>query len=125
MAADFHVDFLGCKISQTDAESIRDALVAAGHGESASNHEATVHVINTCCITAEAEAKSRKRVRKAVRSGGEDVHVFVTGCGATLHPESYADLGAQVTTLPGGAAGAAAAIVRAADQLPDLGCKGV
>jgi len=30
----FSVDFLGCKISHTDAESVREALLAAGHTES-------------------------------------------------------------------------------------------
>lgn len=114
----FSVDFLGCKISHTDAESIRDALLAAGHSDAA---DAKLHVLNTCCITAEAEKKSRKRARQLATDGGR---VFVTGCGATLRPDSYSDLGDRVTALPGAAVSAIPAIVRSADQLADLGCKG-
>lgn len=117
---DFSIDFLGCKISQTDAEAVRDALTSAGHHE---REVGSVRVLNTCCITAEAEKKSRKRVRRLLAED-EQARVFVTGCGATLRPEVYDDLGTRVTTLPGAAALAAPAIVAAADELADLACKG-
>jgi threonylcarbamoyladenosine tRNA methylthiotransferase MtaB len=116
---DFSVDFLGCKISQTDAEAVREALQQAGHSEASS---AAVRVVNTCCITAEAERKSRKKVRRLASDA--DAKVFVTGCGATLRPESYSQLGDNVVALPGAAASHAAAIVSAADELAGLGCKG-
>lgn len=119
--ADYSIDFLGCKISQTDAEAIGDALAHAGHA--AAGEGARIRVVNTCCITAEAEKKSRKKVRQLARSG-DDVHVFVTGCGASLRPEAYADLGERVTALPGAASLAAQQIVREADRLAGLACKG-
>lgn len=115
----FTVEFLGCKISQTDAEAIRDALVDAGH-EPASASD--LHVVNTCCITAEAEKKSRQKVRRAARSGQR---VFVTGCGATLHPDAYRDEAGLVTVLPGAATLHAPTIVAEADRLAALGCAGV
>ena len=40
-----------------------------------------MRVVNTCCVTAEAVAKSRKAVRRAARSAER---VFVTGCAANL-----------------------------------------
>src|SRR5919108_911986 len=52
----FHVKFLGCKVSQADAMLARSRLLEAGHVE-APEDEAELHVINTCCITNEAEAK--------------------------------------------------------------------
>ena len=55
--ASFAVKFLGCKVSQADAMLARQALLAAGH-EEAAEADADLHVINTCCITSEAEAKS-------------------------------------------------------------------
>ena len=55
--ASFAVKFLGCKVSQADAMLARRALLAAGHTE-APDADAELHVINTCCITAEAEAKT-------------------------------------------------------------------
>jgi threonylcarbamoyladenosine tRNA methylthiotransferase MtaB len=56
--ASFSVDFLGCKVSQTDAQEIRERLVADGHLES-DLAQADVAVVNTCCVTNEAVRKSR------------------------------------------------------------------
>ncbi len=64
--ATFAVKFLGCKVSQADAMLARSALLQAGHSE-APEDEAELHVINTCCITSEAEAKSRQSVRRSLR----------------------------------------------------------
>ena len=47
--ATFTVDFLGCKVSNTDAQELRERLVADGHVET----EAVTYVavLNTCCVT--------------------------------------------------------------------------
>ena len=60
-----------------DAQEIRERLAADGHAE-AEPERARVRVVNTCCVTAEAVAKSRKAVRRAARDGAE--RVLVTGC---------------------------------------------
>ncbi|MCW2920433.1 MAG: modification enzyme MiaB family [Thermoleophilia bacterium] len=129
MSTGYDVDFLGCKISHTDAQAISDALAAAGHRqlpgttpEQASNPD--VRVINTCCITGEAEKKSRQRVRRAVNATGVDGRVFVTGCGASNGAERYEQIDDRVTVLPGAASRAASAIVEAADHLAGLACRG-
>jgi threonylcarbamoyladenosine tRNA methylthiotransferase MtaB len=77
--ATFSVAFLGCKVSQTDAHEIRERLVADGHVETASGGE--IAVVNTCCVTNEAVAKSRQAARRAARSADR---VFLTGCAANL-----------------------------------------
>jgi threonylcarbamoyladenosine tRNA methylthiotransferase MtaB len=118
----YEVDFLGCKISHTDAQAIGDALEAAGHDADAA--AAGVKVLNTCCITAEAEKKSRQRVRRMLKDADEHTRVFVTGCGASNRPEQYAGIDERVTVLPGAASLAASAIVEAADALAGLGCRG-
>jgi threonylcarbamoyladenosine tRNA methylthiotransferase MtaB len=118
----FEVDFLGCKISQTDAQSIGDVLADAGLVEDASTAE--VRVVNTCCITGEAEKKSRRRVRRMLDETSDDGRVFVTGCGASNRPEQYAELDRRVTVLPGAASLAAGAIVEAAHAMTGLGCHG-
>jgi threonylcarbamoyladenosine tRNA methylthiotransferase MtaB len=75
----FAVRFLGCKVSHTDAQAVREALVASGHRELATG--ADVAVVNTCCVTNEAVAKSRKEVARAARTHRR---VYVTGCAANL-----------------------------------------
>jgi len=77
--ATFSVDFLGCKVSQTDAQEIRERLVADGHAET--DNSAEVAVVNTCCVTHEAVRKSRQAARRAAR---RSARVYVTGCGARL-----------------------------------------
>ena len=123
MSTGYKVDFLGCKISHTDAQAIGDALASAGHVEDTT--DAAVRVVNTCCITGEAEKKSRQRVRKMVGALPVDTgRVFVTGCGAANGAERYEQIDERVTVLPGAAALAASAIVEAADALSGLGCRG-
>jgi threonylcarbamoyladenosine tRNA methylthiotransferase MtaB len=78
MAA-FSVDFLGCKVSQTDAQEIRERLAADGHTDTAEGAE--VAVLNTCCVTHEAVRKSRQAARRAAKRAGR---VYVTGCAARL-----------------------------------------
>jgi threonylcarbamoyladenosine tRNA methylthiotransferase MtaB len=96
--ATFTVDFLGCKVSQTDAQEIRERLVADGHVEA--GDAADVAVINTCCVTHEAVRKSRQAVRRAARGARR---VYVTGCAANLAGDDLADLPENVTVvrLPG------------------------
>jgi threonylcarbamoyladenosine tRNA methylthiotransferase MtaB len=77
--ATFSVRFLGCKVSYTDAQSVRERLLADGHSESANG--ADVAVVNTCCVTHEAVSKSRQAVSRAART---HERVYVTGCGANL-----------------------------------------
>src|SRR5277367_6103074 len=90
----FNVDFLGCKVSHVDAQEIRDRLLADGHLETATG--ARVAVVNGCCVTNEAAAKSRKAAARAART---HQRVYVTGCVANLAPETLAGLPANVTVV--------------------------
>src|SRR5580765_4667741 len=94
--ARFGVDFLGCKVSHVDVHGIRERLLADGHVEAAAGAEADVAVINTCCVTNEALAKSRKAAARAARSHGR---VYVTGCGANLAGAGLSGLPANVTVV--------------------------
>jgi threonylcarbamoyladenosine tRNA methylthiotransferase MtaB len=77
----FSVEFLGCKVSHVDAHAIRERLLADGHDEAPGN--ADVAVVNGCCVTNEAAAKSRKAAVRAARS---HARVYLTGCAANLEP---------------------------------------
>jgi threonylcarbamoyladenosine tRNA methylthiotransferase MtaB len=112
----FAVKFLGCKVSQADAMLARDALLAAGHTE-VPEAEADLHVINTCCITNEAEAKSRQSVRRSLGTAGQ---VFVAGCATNLNAAQFADLDARVTPFVGTANDVAAAIGTESGACVDL-----
>jgi threonylcarbamoyladenosine tRNA methylthiotransferase MtaB len=91
--ASFSTRFLGCKVSQTDAQQVRERLLADGHVES---RNADVAVVNTCCVTHEAVRKSRQAVARAARM---HARVYVTGCGANLSGEAFAGMPASVTVV--------------------------
>jgi threonylcarbamoyladenosine tRNA methylthiotransferase MtaB len=93
--ASFSVRFLGCKVSHVDAHAVRERLLADGHEEL--DRYADVAVVNTCCVTHEAVAKSRKEAARAARTHGR---VYVTGCGANLAGDAFAGLPANVVVVP-------------------------
>jgi threonylcarbamoyladenosine tRNA methylthiotransferase MtaB len=93
----FAVEFLGCKVSMTDAQEVREQLTAAGHAE-VGPERAAVRIVNTCCVTAEAVAKSRKAIRRAARTAER---VLVTGCGANLDGAAFEGVAANVTVVRG------------------------
>jgi threonylcarbamoyladenosine tRNA methylthiotransferase MtaB len=105
--ATFAVKFLGCKVSQADAMLARARLLAAGHEEAPAD-DAELHVINTCCITREAEAKSRQAARRSLTAGAD--RVVVTGCAANLNAEQFRDIGPRVSALVGTAEEVAAEV---------------
>ena len=92
--ATFSVEFLGCKVSHTDAQALRERLVADGHRES--RGETDVTVVNTCCVTHEAVRKSRQAVRRAARRSGK---VYMTGCAANLAGSALAGLPTNVRVI--------------------------
>jgi threonylcarbamoyladenosine tRNA methylthiotransferase MtaB len=93
--ATFSARFLGCKVSHTDAQEIRERLLADGHEERGGN--ADVAVVNTCCVTHEAIRKSRQAAARAAQSHGR---VYVTGCGANLAGEAFSGMPDNVVVLP-------------------------
>src|SRR3954449_2093078 len=90
--AGFSIRFLGCKVSHTDAQEIREALLADGHVDGRTD----VAVVNTCCVTHEAVRKSRQAARRASRTHGR---VYVTGCAANLAADAFAGLPGNVTVV--------------------------
>src|SRR5919197_6586344 len=91
--ATFSIRFLGCKVSHVDAHEVREALLRDGHVEA---DDADVAVVNTCCVTNEAIAKSRKEAARAARTHRR---VYVTGCGANLAADAFAGLPENVIVV--------------------------
>src|SRR5918911_4199030 len=92
--ATFSVRFLGCKVSHVDSHAVRERLLAEGHEEREGVSE--VAVVNTCCVTHEAVAKSRKEAARAARTHRR---VYITGCGANLSGEAFAGLPDNVVVV--------------------------
>jgi len=93
--ATFSTKFLGCKVSHSDVQELRERLLADGHDERAQG--ADVAVINTCCVTNEAVRKSRQAARRAART---HARVYVTGCAANLAADDFAGVPDNVIVVP-------------------------
>ena len=101
--ATFSTRFLGCKVSFADQQAIRERLLTDGHAEVVGSGD--VAVVNTCCVTNEAVAKSRQAAARASRTHAK---VYVTGCAANLPGDAFAGLPANV-----------AVVARRSDELAD------
>lgn len=76
---------LGCRLNQFETDLMADALRADGFETVPFTAEADVYVVNTCTVTARADADSRRLVRQAVRRNPL-AFVVATGCYAQANP---------------------------------------
>lgn len=110
----FTTRFLGCKVSFSDEQAIRERLRSDGHVDGGA--DADVAVINTCCVTNEAVAKSRQAAAQAARRHGR---VYVTGCAANLPGGAFAGLPGNVQVVARRSEDIAAAV---AGEVGTIGC---
>ena len=80
---------LGCKVNQSEVDAAARLLRSRGVAVVGSHDAADLVLVNTCTVTAEADAKSRAAVRRARREN-PDAAVIVTGCSVQTAPETFA-----------------------------------
>ena len=85
-----YLDTIGCRLNQSEIESMARGFRAAGHEIVHSADLADMAVVNTCAVTNEAAADSRGKIRQMARAGVDQV--VATGCWATLQPEQALSL---------------------------------
>ncbi len=77
-----HISSIGCRLNQSEIESIRTSLIQDGHRIVDSRREATICIINSCAVTLRSERKTRNllyRARRAMSHGGL---IILAGCGS-------------------------------------------
>ncbi len=89
---------LGCRVNRVESDRITADLMRLGFAI-VEPQDADLIVINTCAVTGEAEAKTRKAVRHALAHPNEP-YVLVTGCVVNLHPEELLELSDRVIAEP-------------------------
>lgn len=94
----FAVLNLGCKVNRVESDGFLAQLEGRGFELSSASH-ADVVVVNTCTVTGEAEKKTRKAVRRALRAN-EDATVVVTGCAAVIDPGEFQEMSPRVVVQP-------------------------
>lgn len=86
-----YLDTIGCRLNQSEIETMARQFRVAGHEIVASPEHAELAVVNTCAVTNDAASVSRSKIRQIGRAGVKEI--IATGCWATLQP-------AQATNLP-------------------------
>jgi threonylcarbamoyladenosine tRNA methylthiotransferase MtaB len=85
-----YLDSLGCRLNQSEIETLARQIMAAGHVVVGDPVQADVCMVNTCAVTDTAERKSRRRVQ-ALNRANPKADIAAIGCCATLIPQCCAD----------------------------------
>ena len=85
----FSIENFGCRATDADAAALRRDFLASGLALVDEHACADVVVLNTCTVTAAADAQAREAVRK-IRRANPGARVVVTGCYAQRAPEEIA-----------------------------------
>ncbi|MBV6395922.1 MAG: Threonylcarbamoyladenosine tRNA methylthiotransferase MtaB [Anaerolineales bacterium] len=85
-----HLDSIGCRLNQSEIETMARQFRAAGHEIVAQAAGAELAVVNTCAVTADAAADSRQLIRHLARAGVGQI--IPTGCWTTLQMKEAASL---------------------------------
>ncbi|MHC4720295.1 MAG: tRNA (N(6)-L-threonylcarbamoyladenosine(37)-C(2))-methylthiotransferase MtaB [Planctomycetota bacterium] len=95
----FATNSLGCKVNQYESQQIRELLESLGLVQVKTfNDRPDLVVINTCCVTRSASAKSRQYIRKAQKLSPDAV-VVVSGCLPAVEIGEMDDLGKNVRLI--------------------------
>ncbi len=80
---------LGCRLNHAETEILAQSLQDAGYDLVDSIEDADLCIVNTCTVTREADAKSRKAVRAFIRRNPR-AYLVVTGCHVQVRPKAMA-----------------------------------
>jgi len=91
MPGKFFVQNFGCRATQADGACIERSLAQRGLQAAISTREADWVVLNTCTVTAAADADARAAIRRIHREN-PGCRILVTGCYAQRAPQEIAAL---------------------------------
>jgi threonylcarbamoyladenosine tRNA methylthiotransferase MtaB len=89
----FYIQQFGCRATQADGAAIERQLLDRGCTPAPSAESADFVVLNTCTVTAAADAEARDAIRK-IHARSPAARILVTGCYAQRAPK-------EVAALPG------------------------
>lgn len=87
----FYIQQFGCRATQADGAAIERQLLDRGCTAAPDPASAAIVVLNTCTVTAAADAQARDAIRK-IHAQNPAARLIVTGCYAQRAPEELAAL---------------------------------
>lgn len=92
----FAINTIGCKVNQYESQQIRELLERLGLNQAETpKSKPDLVVVNTCCVTQSASAKSRQSIRKAQKLSSDAV-IVVCGCLPTVQTDELNNLGKNI-----------------------------
>lgn len=88
-----HLRMLGCRLNQSEIDTMARQLQQQGHEIVDDPAQADQFIVNTCAVTHQASASSRKLIRELNRAN-DTAQTTVTGCYAQVSPD-------EIMVLPG------------------------
>ncbi len=82
---------LGCKVNFAEMADLAGRLAAGGCEVVPETDAADVRVLNSCTVTAQADATTRQRIRR-LRRLDPGAHLVLTGCSVDANPGAYTDV---------------------------------
>jgi len=79
----FSINTLGCKVNQYESQQIRELLENFGLHRAEPPEKPDLAIVNSCCVTHTASAKSRQCIRK-IRKQSPHAVIIVSGCLPTV-----------------------------------------
>lgn len=89
------IETLGCKVNTYESEVIKEEFLRNGYELADNLSDANVIVVNTCSVTNQSDAKSRKVIRNA-RKNNKNAILVVCGCSSQNHQDELKDLGVDI-----------------------------
>src|SRR5213594_2186809 len=87
----FFIEQFGCRATQADGAALERQLLDRGCTSAVTAATADIIVVNTCTVTASADAQAHNAIRK-LHAANPAIRVIVTGCYAQRAPEELAAL---------------------------------
>jgi threonylcarbamoyladenosine tRNA methylthiotransferase MtaB len=87
----FFIEQFGCRATQADGAALERQLLDRGCTSASTAAAADIIVVNTCTVTASADAQARDAIRK-LHAANPAVRIIATGCYAQRAPEELAAL---------------------------------
>ena len=75
----YHIITLGCKVNQYESEVMAELLDQAGYIKAESYNDSDICIVNSCTVTATADAKNRKYIHRIRRENPNSI-IILCGC---------------------------------------------
>ncbi len=87
----FAISTLGCKVNAVESDRYVHAMKQANMKQVDFKEKADTYIINTCAVTNAAAAKSRQKIKQAIKNN-PDAHIVVVGCSLTADSDNLAKI---------------------------------